>query len=131
MREILFRGKEPVSGEWIFGDYHHTDDRTIIYGDFMHDVDPDTVGQYTGKMDRKGIKIFEGDILVDPLREEDTRKFYVQWDEKCSRFLAVTIPLEKDPCENRYIWYVSDDLNRNGLVIGNITDTPELLEENK
>jgi len=139
MREILFRGKRADDGEWIEGGYFKYDKRTYITvekenieykpGDThiaSYEAISKTVGQFTGILDKKGVKVFEGDILVNALREQDTRKFLVQWDIKCSRFLAVTKPLELGPCDNRYLWYVGDELNKNGLIIGNIHDNSEL-----
>ena len=75
MREILFRGKRIDNGEWVYGFYvcidnkHHYiftggKDTSGLYPTFLyHEVDPSTVGQYTGMTDRKGKKIFEGDLL--------------------------------------------------------------------
>jgi len=136
MRGILFRGKRVDNGEWVEGSLIKGSEEYLILCDqwdygfvferFAHGVIPTTVGQFTGILDKKGVKIFEGDILVDALREQDTRKFLVQWDIKCSRFLAVTKPLELGPRDDRYLWYVGEELSKNGLIIGNIYDNPEL-----
>ena len=82
MREILFRGKDEHTAQWVYGhfyttpyvgkdgkkfDYHFISNPNA-YGSNL--VIPNSIGEFTGLLDRNGKRIFEGDILlVKTIRE--------------------------------------------------------------
>ena len=84
--------------------------------DSILEVDPDTVGQFTGLKDKNGREIYEGDICEDARRF----RFVVIWEEN-ARFLGRGIGKQKE-----YIRYVGQEPAVK--VIGNIYENPKLLE---
>ena len=70
MREILFRGKRTDTKKWIEGvAFSHDNNKVTMLSQHPMDgslvgkeVDPETVGQFTGFIDKNGTKIFEDDI---------------------------------------------------------------------
>lgn len=132
MREILFRGKRTSNGEWVEGWYEppvkwdgHSFGTTIAYicsEGYLDDaeVDPTTVGQYTGLQDKNGKRIFEGDILV--FCKGATHPIQVYWDGLGWKFLRNEKRIE-DTFECNTISHI-----QYCEIIGNIHDNPELLE---
>lgn len=70
-REIKFKAKRLDSGEWIEGDLVHSTNYIgigQISGIFpdtrvVHRVDPNTVCQFTGRVDKYGKELYENDII--------------------------------------------------------------------
>ena len=152
MREILFRGKRMDNGEWVEGcfvrdteawgksDSHayivnHKHPSSCFGKDIYVEVDPATVGQYTGLKDKNGKLIFEGDLLngfVYPFLNRGEHNYFAEvvWFENSPAFGLVT---HKNPKADvtgisegntDYMeYFVSDDWE----VIGTIHDSPELL----
>ena len=134
MREILFRGKRTDNGEWVEGFYivignPFTKDglpmRHCIAVDktcFYYEVDPATVGQFTGLCDKNGNKIFEGDIVT-----RYKENFLVIFDDAI--YSACFGLFGKDRYGERT--FFSFDFSEPSIalaVIGNIHDNPELME---
>ena len=155
MREILFRGKRLDNGEWVEGYLIHDEycNTFIPYiGYLMGDdtdvaeVDPNTVGQFTGLCDKNGKKIFEGDIFKFP--DEVWESYYTSCGTEYNSWETENYGVVgycEDYARYDFVWYkhnensVYADLHENHTiqfadfvieleVIGNIHDNPELLE---
>lgn len=141
MREILFRGKRLGYGEWVDGSLfidEKKDKHEILVGYVNYrvgwEVDPETVGQFTGLTDKNGKKIFEGDIIqFHKYRGEPDWVGVVKY-EHCLYMAVGRMPLayEKRIGEEPYLcpfeMQISSIDKTTINVIGNIYDNPELLE---
>ena len=118
MRTIKFRGKDKKDGEWFFGNlydrdtYGRTHICTINRGCF--NIDPNTVGQFTGLYDKNGEEIYEGDIYRYNNPDSINEVSYCVGGGFAGFDLTPAIH-----SENRLL-----DVE----VIGNIYDNPELLK---
>lgn len=126
-RIIKFRAKA-ISGEsegkFVYGDLVHDCDRKPFISvsgysvqgtgfSISNAVDPDTVGQFTGLIDKKGNAIYEVDIVVWTDSDNNRRQDVVKW---INGGLCL--------CNSQYTVGSYGELE----VIGNIHDNPELLK---
>ena len=125
-RKIVFRGKRIDTGEWVYGylaDENYINDINTVDLSSI-EVDPDTVGQYTGLTDRNGKDVYEGDIALLDYADFNVGKdgqtyAVVRWIDDRAAFMW-------DAGLNYYA-----DMRNDVEICGNIHDNPELLEDGK
>lgn len=141
-RQIKFRGRNIHTGEWVVGDLLHIAGGCLIYFgsdtdtaehdiersnpiavEFFKDeiavVDPDSVGQFTGMLDKNGKEIYEGDVVLQqaysgkkPMLVRFEHGAFVTGEHSGSS-TAIRPMLIQKRCE----------------VLGNIYDNPELISK--
>lgn len=128
MIEILFRGKAIEEhagykiGDWVYGNFIEgvggiNDCYINPQGTLAHiKVDCNTVGQYIGKKDINGIRIFEKDILIN----EYKHLLLVYFNSTLAAFVATAYNHE---------W--KDTFICGCKIIGNEHDNPELINQRK
>lgn len=130
MRDILFRGKRIDNSVWIEGDLRHWRSGKIgIHDDATkntREVDPETVGQYTGKRDSKNDRIFEGDILHIKWRTLDlAENAVVRYDDRSCAYILQMRGAAWSYMSHLDAAYMQIESFE---VIGNMWDDPELME---
>ena len=101
-------------------DETHVDDKdNKLYFDgepIIPEVDPETIGEYTGQKDKNGREIYEGDIM----RDVDGNTCEVIWQQESAGFRQYDHVLQL--CDN----FIEEEFDE---IIGNIHDDPEFLKE--
>lgn len=135
-REIKFGGKSIYDVEWLYGSLIKIEeDRYAIIPDLndieignsigIYEVDPITIGQFTGLRDKNGIEIYEDDIVR---WRRDGKLYLVKF--YAGMFYASVEELNKGVYGGipLHALTVSEEDEYKCEVCGNIYDNPELLK---
>lgn len=124
-REIKFRGKRLINGEWAYGSLLiQGSGRMCIYDatQCMREVQPDTIGQFTEIHDAQGKEIYEGDIIKE---DKDPTIMEIVFRDGIF-FASIGNTRGENPYMNCALRVILD--RRKTHIIGNIHDNPELLK---
>lgn len=153
MRQIKFRGKRLDNGEWRVGSLLNIEDTYFIIedDDFSFDyrdenthfwfnaqeqeVEPNTIGQFTGLYDRNGKEIYEGDIIKHDILCTVVYDIIgiaeaigvIEWHQTGFIFKVFENNINGTGC-----YFKSDqqtEIEKTVEVIGNIHDNPELIKK--
>lgn len=129
MRQIKFRGKETSKPHrWVTGHYYEENGASFIWvkgkmKNWPIEVDAETVGQFTGLLDKNGKEIYESDIIL--LGKNKTYTAQIVYRNDSLRIYSV----------GGYFIGDLDYIRQCGIdyceVIGNIHDNPEMVDEIK
>lgn len=149
MREIKFRAWCHLNpkGKWKYGwisylseefdgvkpGYYMANDCGAPYA---YEVDPKTIGQYTGLKDCNGKEIYEGDIIE--ILSHGIKKLHVVEGDflfegrecvDCGAENETVIGFSLGGFLDSYFRFDGKEISCNSTVIGNIYENPELLEK--
>jgi uncharacterized phage protein (TIGR01671 family) len=133
-RTIKFRGKSIYDDKWLLGSLIKIEeDRYAVIPNLndiergkiigLYEVYSETVGQFTGLLDKNGKEIYEGDIL-------HTITFGFNPEEYTAIILYRNCSFQLSNGRNLF-YFGQSDLTKmdDTIVIGNIYDNPDLIKE--
>ena len=127
MRAIKFRAWDKTNKSWVYSDHWESHEGGGL-GWFFSMIEDTSIGdasqgyelmQFTGLHDKNGKEVFEDDLWKDI----DGQIYHICWGEYTFKFFAVQTPLP--------MVMIGLDSLKNGEVIGNIYENPDLLGDKK
>lgn len=134
-RKILFKAVRRDTREWISGsliisvvsgeEYYHIQEEGTVGSRYCYPVDPETICQYTGLLDKNEIEIFEGDILTSndyPYQDEGERNYdaIVEWVFASFQTILTCVNPKKNGISEGMNSHIEDGSHFE--IIGNIYD---------
>ena len=150
MRTIKFRGIGKRTGTWIYGNLiqlggayiispifnkyeivpdHSTECALGFHEDEFDVIEPDSLGQFTGLLDKNGNEIYEGDIINMHTKRYGDEIFRIAYEDSHLGVFALCT----DDVYSRFVCVFGKSYEYEPFyceVIGNIHDNPELLKNN-
>jgi len=136
MRTIKFRGKRKDNGEWVYGFFwafqrpNTSWYKTYItpkYESIKIEVVPESVGQFTGKLDDNKTEIYRGDIIENADYVPDAHARNNKYHIFFRIWIREVIWTDGSPFQPSMGWGGIE--GESIKVIGNKTDNPELSGE--
>jgi uncharacterized phage protein (TIGR01671 family) len=123
-REIKFRGKRTDNGEWVYGYYYvERSIHFIVTQEQLpthYEIDPKTVGEYTGLRDKNGKEIYEGGVIkTSSFPHGERSDIVIKYDESMGAFAGYV--------DGRFNDWLAN--YRDFEKIGNIHENPNLKGE--
>ena len=140
MRTIKFKAKRLFDSKWACGYFYKENDNTYIIEDYQKEsmlnrnisykVDPYTVCQFTGFLDKNGKEIYEGDVLrsdkypFSSINEYDNDYGTIGWSEYEASFYMMMVKNSKSSVRgiSECCGAISQKVMQNFEVVGSVHD---------